>query len=79
MALITGTGGGDEERDMVMAIDQWQRDVDGWMAMKILNRPPLPAPQPPATSSLFSLGNLFFILFNCGVGTLHFGGYRVPL
>ena len=58
MALMTGTGGGDEKRDMVMAIDQWQRDgdrsmADGWMAMKILNRPPLPAPQPPATSSLF--------------------------
>ena len=27
----------------------------------------------------FSLGNLFFILFNCGVGTLYFGGYRIPL
>ena len=28
MALMTGTGGGDDERDMVMAIDQWQ--MDGW-------------------------------------------------
>ena len=26
MALMTGTGGGDGERDIVMAIDQWRRD-----------------------------------------------------
>ena len=28
MALTTGTGGDDEERDMVMAIDQWQTDEE---------------------------------------------------
>jgi len=39
-------------------------------------------PAPAASAALllfFSLGNLFFILFNCGVGTLYFGGYRIPL
>ena len=33
----------------------------------------------PATSSLFLLWQPLFYLFNCGVGTLYFGGHRVPL
>jgi len=35
----------------------------------ISNPPPLSAPQPPAPRLPFSLGNLFFILFNCGAGS----------
>jgi len=48
---VTGTGGGGEGRDMVMAIDQWQMD---WMAMKFFNPPRSQRrSHQPATSSLF--------------------------
>ena len=61
MALMTGAGGAGEERDMVMAMDQWQMD---WMAMKIFNLPR----KPPTTTSLFLPWQplFYFIELWCG-------------
>ena len=63
MALMTGTGGGDGERDILMAIDQLQLivDIDGLGGEdRYLS---------PATLLFFSLATSF-ILFDCGVGIL---------
>ena len=47
---------------MVMPIDQWQMN---WMAMKIFNPPPLPAPQPPAT---LATSFLFYLIMVWATG-----------
>jgi len=73
---------------VVMGNEKWRwKSIDGNViddgldSMKIFDLPPYPARNRAgaAVPSIFSLGNPLLTLLICGVGTLYFGGYCMPL